>query len=71
MFNFAPKKLIAPDNCELRFNRHFLEEKARNRYNLTFNSESNIQIPKRGRKSQECENMIYERIYNSYDEILK
>ena len=67
VFNFAPKKLIAPDDSELRFNRHFLEEKARTRYNLAFNSESFVRTPKRGRKSQESENMIYERIYNAYD----
>lgn len=29
VYNFAPKKLIAPDYSDLRFNRHFLEEKAR------------------------------------------
>lgn len=38
--------MIAPDLCEIRFNRHLLEEKARTRHNTLFH-DRNLSIFRR------------------------
>ncbi|CAD8090733.1 unnamed protein product [Paramecium sonneborni] len=74
VFNFTPKQMIAPDKNELKFNRNFLEEKARIRHTTLLsepqNTPTKILQPKK-RASEENENIIYQRIYNAYDDILK
>ncbi|CAK79082.1 unnamed protein product (macronuclear) [Paramecium tetraurelia] len=75
VFNFTPKQMIAPDKTELKFNRNFLEEKARIRHTTLFSEPQNsitaAVLQHKKRPSQENENLIYQRIYNAYDDILK
>ncbi|CAD8070680.1 unnamed protein product [Paramecium sonneborni] len=74
VFNFTPKQMIAPDKTELKFNRNFLEEKARIRHTTLFSETQNTAasvLQLRKRASQENENLIYQRIYNAYDDILR
>ncbi|CAD8093959.1 unnamed protein product [Paramecium primaurelia] len=74
VFNFTPKQMIAPDKTELKFNRNFLEEKARIRHTTLFSEPQNsltTVLQHKKRASQDNENLIYQRIYNAYDDILK
>ncbi|CAD8093957.1 unnamed protein product [Paramecium primaurelia] len=66
--------MIAPDKTELKFNRNFLEEKARIRHTTLFSEPQNsltTVLQHKKRASQDNENLIYQRIYNAYDDILK